>query len=643
LAAPLAIGLQACWISSEELDERYAELTDGDGDGYPGLEYGGDDCDDGDAAIHPAASESCDGIDNDCDGQTDEDLLSVFYQDADGDGFGDADSAELVCEASSGWVVDGTDCDDGDSAINPEADEYCDGVDNDCDGETDDESAMDVGTWYADGDGDGYGDLATWVVSCDQPADHVADASDCDDTDAATSPEGEELCDGIDNDCDDEIDEDDASDAREWFADEDGDGYGDPDNGVFACEAPKGYGTDNSDCDDDNGEVYPGGLESIEDEVDGDCDGGDDSFEFLTMDARSSSSVQGPRLVTAGDTIYLAWAAESLEDGGTLYDALGVSIFDADDLLAGEDDFWSDGSKSNDGILGRFDFVADTELWVAGRSFISGNTRWIQLDAVEAASLAAGSYVSEQEWPIAFDTLQLALSSGGSVTAVGCGASDAGMHAMRLYASYVAAGVPYVYYDSFVSILNHGVCEPDHTYAYNNEYIIYASSSDVGALYYYYYDHDLGAISQPSYSPQAGSWYAIDIERAESNSYELIALANNNSSAELYLDQDDESEDGYVHADWKETLIDVDVAASPGSKSDHGQTYACAVGESGSAWLLYAPVIQYTDGSGTLQSLELSSDLGAIDDCAITVSSDSVAMIALRSGDDIAYGLVGVP
>ena len=44
--APLLTGLQACWISSAELDERFAELTDGDGDGYAGLEYGGDDCDD---------------------------------------------------------------------------------------------------------------------------------------------------------------------------------------------------------------------------------------------------------------------------------------------------------------------------------------------------------------------------------------------------------------------------------------------------------------------------------------------------------------------------------------------------------------------------------------------------------------------
>ena len=107
--------------------------ADGDGDGYPDAE----DCDDGDAAVHPGADELCDGVDNDCDGAVDEDPVDepTWYADEDEDGYGCDDTTRQACEAPTGYAAVGGDCDDGDDTIHPGASEVCgDGVDSDCDG-----------------------------------------------------------------------------------------------------------------------------------------------------------------------------------------------------------------------------------------------------------------------------------------------------------------------------------------------------------------------------------------------------------------------------------------------------------------------------------------------------------------------------
>ena len=95
--------------------------------------------------------------------------------------------------------------------INPIASEMCDGVDNDCDGLTDDDDdsldSSTTSTWYLDADGDGYGLSSDSMSTCEAPSGYVADDTDCDDGDAMINPIASEMCDGVDNDCDGDIDE----------------------------------------------------------------------------------------------------------------------------------------------------------------------------------------------------------------------------------------------------------------------------------------------------------------------------------------------------------------------------------------------------------------------------------------------------
>ena len=92
------------------------------------------------------------------------DCDSVWYADADGDGYG-GDAGQSACEAPDGHVGAGGDCDDGDVAVSPAAVEVCNGVDDDCDG-AEDEDVADAPVWYADADGDGFGDGGSSQRSC---------------------------------------------------------------------------------------------------------------------------------------------------------------------------------------------------------------------------------------------------------------------------------------------------------------------------------------------------------------------------------------------------------------------------------------------------------------------------------------------
>jgi hypothetical protein len=113
------------------------------------------DCDDTDGNVYPGATEVCNGVDDNCDGNVDEGVKQTFYRDLDGDGHGDAGTPTQACSAPSGYVSNDGDCNDSLPAgptIYPGAPELCDGEDNDCDGDIDEGVLQ---TFYLDSDGDG--------------------------------------------------------------------------------------------------------------------------------------------------------------------------------------------------------------------------------------------------------------------------------------------------------------------------------------------------------------------------------------------------------------------------------------------------------------------------------------------------------
>lgn len=253
----------------------YAD-DDGDGFGNPypsqlvctspgsGWVENRDDCDDGDPAKRPTATEVCGGGDEDCDGFSDDfdrnvdtATFSTFWRDADGDNYGNPDQPTHSCHLQAGYAANALDCNDGNALVGQRK-------------------------FYSDADGDGYGDIDALQLACEAPSGTVANAFDCDDDEPGVN-----------------ID-------RFWYDDADGDGYGGTAPIAFQCASPAPDATlVPGDCDDTLGTTFPGANDKCLDGLDTDCDGGDacrTCAEHLEADPSSDSGVYTIQPSTPGPT-----------------------------------------------------------------------------------------------------------------------------------------------------------------------------------------------------------------------------------------------------------------------------------------------------------------------------------------------------
>ena len=287
--------------------------ADVDGDGYgnagttqssctgapSGYVANNTDCNDGNATIHPGATEVCNGIDDNCNTIADEGLLfTTYYADADGDGYGNISSTQSSCGATpSGYVANSNDCDDGNQNINPGAAEACNGIDDNCNGQIDE--GCSTYTYFADADADGYGNPANSISSQSStpPVGYVANNSDCNDGNAAINPSATEICNGIDDNCNGLTD--DGVTFVTYYADADGDTYGNAAVTQSTCNgAPNGYVSNNSDCNDAIQSINPGASETCNG-IDDNCNGNvDEGLTYTTYYADNDGDTYGNLAIT---------------------------------------------------------------------------------------------------------------------------------------------------------------------------------------------------------------------------------------------------------------------------------------------------------------------------------------------------------
>jgi hypothetical protein len=305
MAGPTTLAEEICnWIDDDgdgQIDEGckvYYQDADKDNFGLwhvqkremfqpPGWAVVGGDCNDGNSSIHPNAKEDClTEADDNCNGIKFEGC-QFYFRDADQDGYGDEHHYVFDNVPPLNHVPDNRDCNDGNSSVYPGAREFCNNIDDDCDGAKD-EGCM---IYFLDSDKDGYGDFFAPIRETFQPPGYVTNGQDCRDNNINIHPGATEICNFLDDDCDGETDEG----CKVYYFDGDVDGYGVWDNQRRETFQPDGWASQGGDCRDDLFFVNPGRPEICGNGLNDDCDG-------LTDEGCPGSDAAGTRSFTTAIT-----------------------------------------------------------------------------------------------------------------------------------------------------------------------------------------------------------------------------------------------------------------------------------------------------------------------------------------------------
>ena len=206
----------------------------------PGYSTNSLDCNDNNPNIHPGVTEICNLIDDNCNDLTDEGLpVTTYYFDFDGDSFGNTTLSTKSCMIPLGYSINNTDCNDFSSYIHPGQQEICNGIDDNCNDLTDE--GLPVTTYYFDFDGDSFGNTTLSTKNCMIPLGYSINNTDCNDFSSYIHPGQQEICNGIDDNCNDLTDE--GLPVTTYYQDVGNSGLGNPNIYITTCSStpPPGY------------------------------------------------------------------------------------------------------------------------------------------------------------------------------------------------------------------------------------------------------------------------------------------------------------------------------------------------------------------------------------------------------------------
>jgi hypothetical protein len=230
------------------------------------------DCNDANAIIKPGAVELCNLVDDNCNGLVNEGLVFAnYYIDTDQDGFG-AGAATSSCTPIFGnYVTNNSDCNNNNANIRPNAVEICNSIDDNCNTLIDD--GLTFVNYYIDTDADGFGAGIATNSCINLGAGYATNNTDCNNTNSAIRPSASELCNGIDDNCTNSIDE--GLTFSNYYLDVDHDGY--YLSIVNACVSPgPNYTTGGivlGDCNDNNFNINSGAIDICGNGIDENCNG----------------------------------------------------------------------------------------------------------------------------------------------------------------------------------------------------------------------------------------------------------------------------------------------------------------------------------------------------------------------------------